>query len=233
MKAILGFGLALALQMAVSWHTVDAQASCRFVFGFAEFAARLGPGVVGTCLENQRTITGPESFTFPGVKVTIPSGWAVQRTTTGPLEWNPDSGNMIFEDNWGVRTLYLDGEYTALSWDEHLGTTSAPAPAVPAPATVPPRTPAEVARNHADAECFNIYANALIGTLYMGPAESDRVKAEADAANYLCHQAADRDGQKGVDCFSSAWNAAKGMERVFQGSGRKVYEDKYASCIGR
>jgi hypothetical protein len=236
MKAVVSLILALGLQVFTSSPVVQAQPPCRFVLGFADAVTTLGSETAGECLEDQRTLTSPEVFDVGGRSHNLPAGVTVQRTTKGLLAWLPESrtrfatGDGLWIQN-GQTMNYL----TWQQWDAYLASRdSAPASAMspPAPAATP--VPAAVQdQRSADAECFNIYANALIGTLYLSPAESDRVKAEAAAANYLCGQAAERDGARGVDCFSSAWEAAKGMERVFAGSGQKVYADKYASCIGR
>ena len=64
MKAALILALAQALQVS-AWATVThAQTSCRFVLGFADLAAQLGPAVVGSCIEDQWTATGPDVMNF-------------------------------------------------------------------------------------------------------------------------------------------------------------------------
>lgn len=203
----------------------SAQTHCRFVFGFAELAARLGPETVGACLENQRTITGQESFPLAGgVTVTLPAGTAVQQTTTGVFTWDPDFNLTEFRYGNGTWTLTANGvELT--TWEELTGQAPKPAPAAPSQASS--------AQNRASSRCFNLVSTVLISSVHASAAERERAKAEADALMYLCGQAADRDGMRGVDCFSQAWDAARGMERMFAGSGQRVYQEKYAACIGR
>jgi hypothetical protein len=218
----LGLVCALAVTIALYPSAGSAQASCRFVFGFADLAARLGPETVGTCLENQRTITGPETFAISDrLTLELPSGAAAQRTTTGVLAWFPQTNRTQFYNGDGQWELTAAG-ISFSAWE--IPTAEAQPTASPAPSS------AQNQRNAASA-CFNIYSTARIGALHSSPAEQERVKMEAQAGNYLCGQAADRDGMKGVECFKQAWDAAKGMERVFPGSGQKVYEEKYAACM--
>jgi hypothetical protein len=197
-------------------------ASCQFVLGFAELAARIGEAVVGACLENQRTITGPETFNVSSkTSLELYAGHAVQRTTTGVLAWSPNDGITSFYDEMGIRSLGPRG-YVVTAWEELLppsGTSPAPAPRQ--------RADREVAQER----CSEIWTNALVRSIGMSEVEMSRRKAEADAIYSLCGRAADDDGTRGVTCFTKAWEASLGMERVFAGSGRQAYEDAYRRCI--
>lgn len=94
--------------LLIAWPSPSfAQPTCRFVLGFADLAARLGPSVAGACLENQRTITGPEDFNLSTVSLTLPSGSTVQRTTTGVFSWSPETNNTFFRDALGATRVDL------------------------------------------------------------------------------------------------------------------------------
>jgi hypothetical protein len=223
-----GLAGVFALACAFWPQAASAQAPCRFVFGFAELAARVGPAMIGECRGNQRTITGEESFDVAdGVRLTLPAGTAVQSTTTGVLTWSPDVNLTQFHDGTGIWTLAGDG-VRYVTWDEYLGRTPATTPAQAA--SSPPPTSEH---NSAASTCFRAATDGRISSLYAGPEEQRRAEAEGKAKSYLCNQALTKDGPSGVDCFLVAWEAAQGMEQVFQGSGQRAYDEKYARCMGR
>jgi len=95
--------LALALVVLVSMAA--ARTSCRFVLGFAALHETIGAERVGTCLEDEWTTTSVVSLSVGARTVTIPSGAAVQRTTTGVLVWLPaaNSTRFLTEDGYWVQ----------------------------------------------------------------------------------------------------------------------------------
>jgi hypothetical protein len=179
-------------------------------------------------LENQRTITGEERFAVAdGIRIILPAGTAVQSTTGGVLTWAPEVNLTEFHDKNGIWTLTATG-VKFITWDEHIGLTPASPPAQAAPAEP------SSAYNRAASTCFRAETDWMVTTpLDASKSVTERAEAEGKAKGYLCNQALTKDGPKGVNCFLSAWEAAKGMERVFQGSGQRVYQDKYAACMGR
>ena len=223
MKLVLSLVLAVVLQVGAWPAVTQAQASCRFVLGFADIAARLSPSTVGICLEDQHTLPGNASFVISGGLLDLPAGTAVQRTTTGLLFWLPQPNLTEFVDASGFWQLAGAG-VTFRSWDQ-INLDSHP-PTAPPAATVTPY-------NAASADCLRAESAPLIASVTATPDESQRLKAEADAIDYLCGKALDDDGPPGVACFFNAWDASKGMERVFPGSGMKVYDEKYRACMGR
>jgi len=133
---------------------------------------------------------------------------------------------------WGQRALTSEG-LIVRSWDELTGRTSVPASS---PATPPPAAPSSLQwTSHDEAEelCFTAYSTAIIASVTGSVAQRELRSSEAEAINYLCEKALTKDGPKGVHCFLEAWDASKGMERVFQGSGMRVYDEIYSSCLGR
>lgn len=216
--------LAVAL---LAWPTsAGAQTPCRFVLGFAALYAQLGPAVAGECMENQRTLTGKEDFVLSEkVTVRLPVGAAVQRTTAGVLSWLPQPNLTEFADANGSWMLVADG-VAFKSWSQ-INAESNPAPNAPPPAQTSGSTP----YTRASALCFQVASGPTLESVTASPARARQLQAEAEAADYLCGKALDEDGPRGVDCFSSAWDASRGMERVFAGSGMRVYDEKYRACL--
>src|SRR4051794_30616459 len=64
MKAAISLTRALVVHLSPVVPTVKAQTSCRFVLGSADPAMRLGPDVVGGCIKDQKTATGPDVMVF-------------------------------------------------------------------------------------------------------------------------------------------------------------------------
>jgi hypothetical protein len=62
--AIVRLLVAVVLVGAIWPSAVWAQGNCQFVLGFAELSSRLGPNVVGACIESQWTATGPDTMAF-------------------------------------------------------------------------------------------------------------------------------------------------------------------------
>ena len=71
----------------------------------------------------------------------------------------------------------------------------------------------------------------MLNTFTAPEAVQKRAEAEGNAKGYLCEQALERHGPKGVECYGQAWDAARGMEQVFRGSGRQTYDEVYVRCI--
>src|SRR3954452_5623682 len=118
MKIALSLVLAMAIQVATWAPAAQAQAPCRFVLGFGDLAARLGPGIVGTCVEDQQTATGPDTMVFnSGLRLAILPGAAFQRTTAGMFYWSPDANLTFFTDGTYRYSLEPSGVAT-LTWDE-------------------------------------------------------------------------------------------------------------------
>jgi hypothetical protein len=193
-----GFAVVLALLCTLWPSAASAQVSCRFVFGFADLATRLGPAKVGTCLENQRTITGPETFVLSDrLNLELQTGTAVQSTTTGVLAWFPGPNLTKFYDANGQWELTTAG--TAFTnWELPGAEATAPPPSVPAPSQ------GTTAHGRASSICYRASTDWMISTLYATPAEKERAEAEGKAKGYLCDLALEQDGPKGVNCFLSA-----------------------------
>jgi hypothetical protein len=213
-------GIVLVTLLALSpWVIQEAAAQappCQFVLGFAELRGMLGPEIVGECLENQRTITTPghrEPLT-PGRVHLLSPGDAVQRTTKGVLIWFPTLSAVHFFDELGIFDLQ-HGRTRRQLWTE-------------IPVTAGQRSDQDLALQR----CLEQYYGAIIPSIYGDPAEERRIEGEAAAARYLCERAAEEHGQRGVDCFHDAWRSSRGVEQVFPGSGRQVYDDAFRACLG-
>ena len=240
----LTLAMMLVLASVLCPTTARAQGPCSFVLGFAELAARLGPETVGACLENQRTTTSDERFVLSDrITLSLFDGATVQRTITGVFVWFPQPNITEFNDANGTWRLAAAG-VTFSRWEGITAeSASPPAPATSSAARAPgPPTAAAPAvdtdRRDADSRCFRIYSNELISALdFTGTAagrrDAERREAQANAMNYLCAQAAEQHGLRGVACFESAWGDAAGMEQIFAGSGRQTYEESYRACIKR
>jgi hypothetical protein len=212
--------MATAIILSLAPATAGAQGACRFVLGFADLASRLGTATAGTCTENQRTITGEESFDLGAVILTLPPGTAVQRTTTGVFSWSPVTNNTLFRDAWGEWALTTTG-VSARSWDDATSATR-------------PQTPSSPARSDPGADCAAI---ALDATRDVPRTYGQQLVAAwggddaANAAEDMCRTAAASDGARGVDCFKSAFSVARGQERLFPGQGASAYQGAYSRCI--
>lgn len=215
-RGIVALGAALILMFAPS--TVGAQGSCRFVLGFADMATRLGAATVGVCLENQRTITGEESFDLGTVKMTLPAGTAVQRTTKGVLSWSPSTNYTFFRDAWGQHILG-DAGLTAKSWDELIGVQQLP----PSPQSTSLASQCESLAYDATRGVPRTSVERLTATW-----GTDDVTA---AAEEMCNEAAATHGARGLICFESAFAAARGRERLFPGQGFSAYQGAFDRCI--
>jgi hypothetical protein len=174
---------------------------------FAELVARIGAATVGDCLENQRTIAGPETFDVSSkASLKLDAGYTVQRTTNRVLAWSPVDNITSFYDELGIRSLGPRG-YVVTTWDELLASSSAPATPTPRPWSD---------RDEAGKQCSEIWTTALVSSIGIGmsQAEMDRRKAQADAIYYLCNRAADDDGSAEWRAFgrrgkrASAWSGS-------------------------
>lgn len=221
--------LAIVGLVAALWAApTAAQAPCLFVLGFADMRDLLGPAVVGPCLENQRTLTEFERFDLGGGIVWgLPAGMTIQRTQHGLLKWEPAGNFTQFYTAAGVWDRVGDGKRFR-TWSE------AGVPAQPDADRSPTSIPAGADALH-DARLSCVHAATGWMTVTLGTSltaqQRAALEADGDAKGYLCEQALNRDGPKGVACFLDAWDAATGMERVFPGSGRQVYDEKYATCL--
>ena len=223
-RGMITLGAALILSLAPM--PVGAQAQCRFVLGFANLAARLGPETVGRCVENQRTITGKEDFVLSEeVTVRLPVGTAVQRTTTGVLTWLPQPNLTEFADANGSWTLVPTG-VAFKGWSQitsEANSASAPVPAPPARSQAAPRASCETLALELTEDAPRSTTERL--TAVWGP---DDVTT---AAEDLCSEAAASHGARGVSCFETAFAAALGRERLFPGQGWAAYGGAYDRCI--
>ena len=229
----------LALNLAGT-AVVGAQRECSFILGFAAAAAALGPEVVGDCVEQQYVLDAPLKMAISGGSVSLRAGATVQQTTRGTFVWAPEYNAPRFI-TWGG--LWVDpgnGIMRYATWDEARSYAARPAANPPmgaaAASAPPPSTPPRsqwTDTEEAQFQCSTRWANALARSVGIGmpQAEMDRRKAEADAIRFLCDSTAASHGTRGVECFDKAWEAARGMERVFPGSGRKAYDDAFAVCI--
>ena len=217
------FASLLVWTSTVDVNQILAQPSCRFVLGFADLAATLGPSVVGVCRENQRTITGPETVDLGGMTLTLPAGTAVQRTTNGVLTWSPVANRSSFRDSWGERFMTSSG-LVERSWDDVLSQAGvSPAPAPPSPAQPSPSAQCGALALELTEDAPRTRTERL--TAVWGP---DDVTT---AAEDLCEDAAALHGARGVACFEAAFAAARGRERLFPGQGWAAYDSAYDRCI--
>jgi len=211
--------LAVALFVAMWPLPALAQPSCRFVLGFAELAAQLGDSIVGACVENQRTITGQgeqAEAIDASASVAVSPGDAVQRTSRGIMTWSPKHGNVYFFTNAAAYRL---------------GAGTSPVSTRPTSSAPGPGPTTSEALGDARSTCGRAANDWMITTLGASEAVQRRAEAEANAKGYLCEQALERHGPKGVECYVQAWDAARGMEQMFAGTGRQTYDDVYARCI--
>lgn len=152
--------------------------------------------------------------------VTLQPGTAVQRTTKGVLIWSPAANLTELDTADGFWILQPDGPLFYRWFDS-----TPSAPPTPVPTSVQ-------AQRDAEAGCTLDATNALLSVPIPAPqADQQRAQDQMNAIAYLCGQAVDRYGPKGLTCFRSAWQAAVGMERVFPGAGRQTYDQRFADCV--
>ena len=235
--------LALTLLLALLPSPVGAQAGCRFVLGFASAADLLGSPTVGECIEDQRTLTGPERTVVGEMPVQLSTGTSVQRTTTGLFVWTPSTNRTLFINGDG----YWSGTSRSLSytsWADYAQREAAQA-ASPAATPPPPAAPGPPAAPiSARSRCSGLAAELASE---MGPPSSGSVRdltrsltaiwedetsdpVEATLLD-LCREAAGSYGSRGVDCFDRAMKVAVGRERLFPGQGFAAYQGAYDRCI--
>jgi hypothetical protein len=119
------WGLAALVFAGMPWPA-GAQASCRFVLGFADLRHLIGAEVVGDCLE-------PERFN-------LINGNAEQRTTGGLLVWRKADNLTAFTDGYRTWLLGPGGLHQRLNTDPPFEWERAPA-AAPPPAPAPGPAP--------------------------------------------------------------------------------------------
>jgi hypothetical protein len=170
-----------------------AQASCRFVLGFAELRELLGPEAVGDCLEDQQTTEG---------------GDARQRTTRGVLIWRSADGATTWVlGPFGVQMRAADARF---DWEPPATVADVPRPVAPAPQALPAPQPAldpDLA-----ARCFRVSTELILQSAPDLPPDRSDVAERAHAAfQRVCREAAVKHGVKGVDCFE--WAFRQGLEQ--------------------
>ena len=200
--------------------TVSAQSTCRFVLGFATLRDAVGPATIGDCLGNERHGANGDSL---------------QRTTKGEMVWRKASNTMAFTDGHRTWAMGPNGVQRRLNTErfpwEPSETVAAPSPARSA---APPPAPPPARVSSPSARCGEL-ASSLTSdaprstveqlTAIWGP---DDVTA---AAEDQCREAAAKDGARGVECFQTAFAAARGRERLFPGQGFSAYQGAYDRCI--
>ena len=222
--------LAAALFVAMWPLPALAQPSCRFVLGFADLRAQVGATTVGDCIDDERH--NPTN------------GDGRQASTRGELVWRKVSNTMAFTDGhqtWAIGPNGLQRRLNTerFSWEPNESTVPAAAPAArataaPSSSATPaprPAVPGSDALGDARSTCFHAMTDGMISSLRESDAVRQRAEAEASAKGYLCEQALERDGPKGVACYTSAWATARGLEQAFAGSGRQAYDEAYARCM--
>lgn len=218
----IAIALGVALILALTPPPVAAQTSCRFVLGFATLRDLVGAQKVGNCLENERF--NPSN------------GNAEQRTTGGLLVWRKVDNFTAFTDGgttWvnGPNGLQRRANTERFAWelDPVAGAPRAAAPSA-APAPAPAAPPRESLSSQCGALALELTSNVPRSRTerLTGVWGDDDVTA---ATRDQCMQAASRHGQKGVDCFASAYRIARGSERSFPGQGASAYQGAYDRCI--
>jgi hypothetical protein len=216
MKVVLTLILAISIQLTAWPHGALAQRPCSFGSEFADLSVRAGD-LLGTCVDEQRTLAGLELITVPGYgPIEGRPGSITQTTTRGLLIWDQQTGPPTFLDRSGMWWIADDG-LRLVGW-EAMGFPPA-ATALPAPQqAVAPPTPVRAAPPPPDpalmSRCVTLAGDMAEDLNQDLPPGSSAGGPAFQAFLGLCQIAVKQHGQRGFTCFETAFRRGLRTNRL-------------------